>query len=77
MLAPSNAGNVCVNDSADDQSLPEIVMEQEELSDSDEEVEENVEFECEEMTDSEEEDEEPYSYQILNTQNKVILYSCQ
>ncbi|CAI0468323.1 unnamed protein product [Linum tenue] len=35
------------------QSLQEIVMEQEELSDSDEEFEENVEFECEEMADSE------------------------
>lgn len=34
------------------QSLPGIVMEQEELSDSEEE-EENVEFECEEMADSE------------------------
>ncbi|XP_047316707.1 uncharacterized protein LOC124920296 [Impatiens glandulifera] len=33
-------------------SLPEIVMEQEELSDSDEETGENVEFECEEMDDS-------------------------
>ncbi|GMI93305.1 DUO POLLEN 3 [Hibiscus trionum] len=40
-------------DDASDQSHPEIVMEQEELSDSDEEVEENVEFECEEMADSE------------------------
>ncbi|KAL4388282.1 hypothetical protein GQ457_09G001310 [Hibiscus cannabinus] len=40
-------------DDAIDQSHPEIVMEQEELSDSDEEVEENVEFECEEMADSE------------------------
>ncbi|CAN0926683.1 Kinesin-like protein KIN-5B [Linum grandiflorum] len=34
------------------ESQQEIVMEQEELSDSDEEFEENVEFECEEMTDS-------------------------
>ncbi|XVF26042.1 hypothetical protein REPUB_Repub13aG0265800 [Reevesia pubescens] len=40
-------------DDAGDQSHPEIVMEQEELSDSDEEVEEHVEFECEEMADSE------------------------
>ncbi|XP_039050134.1 LOW QUALITY PROTEIN: uncharacterized protein LOC120191225 [Hibiscus syriacus] len=40
-------------DDASNQSHPEIVMEQEELSDSDEEVEENVEFECEEMADSE------------------------
>lgn len=35
------------------QSLPEIVMEQEELSDSEDEVGEHVEFECEEMADSE------------------------
>ncbi|KAE8664463.1 Homeodomain-like superfamily protein, putative isoform 2 [Hibiscus syriacus] len=40
-------------DDASNQSHPEIVMEQEELSDSDEEFEENVEFECEEMADSE------------------------
>lgn len=40
----------------DDQSHPEIVMEQEELSDSEEEFEEQVEFEREEMADSEEED---------------------
>lgn len=36
-----------------DQSLPGIVMEQEELSDSEEEIGEHVEFECEEMDDSE------------------------
>ncbi|XWS15575.1 hypothetical protein CRYUN_Cryun34aG0012500 [Craigia yunnanensis] len=40
-------------DDASDQSHPEIVMEQEELSDSDEDIEERVEFECEEMADSE------------------------
>ncbi|OMO76799.1 hypothetical protein CCACVL1_15405 [Corchorus capsularis] len=40
-------------DDTGEQSHPEIVMEQEELSDSDEEVEEHVEFECEEMDDSE------------------------
>ncbi|KAG9448661.1 hypothetical protein H6P81_008626 [Aristolochia fimbriata] len=34
-------------------SPPGIVMEQEELSDSDEEIEEDVQFECEEMSDSE------------------------
>eukprot|EP01018_Ginkgo_biloba_P014649 Gb_20931 [translate_table: standard] len=37
-----------------DDSLPEIVMEQEELSDSEDEI--NVQFECEEMGDSEGED---------------------
>ncbi|KAK4769242.1 hypothetical protein SAY86_027392 [Trapa natans] len=47
--------NICM-DIVDDQSHPEIVMEQEELSDSEEEFEEQVEFEYEEMTDSEEED---------------------
>lgn len=35
------------------QLLSEIVMEQEELSDSEDEITEDVEFECEEMTDSE------------------------
>uniref|UniRef100_A0A2P2KD83 Uncharacterized protein MANES_17G038900 n=1 Tax=Rhizophora mucronata TaxID=61149 RepID=A0A2P2KD83_RHIMU len=49
---PSN--NLCRShmDDIGDQSHPEIVMEQEELSDSDEEIEEHVEFECEEMADS-------------------------
>ncbi|CAH2048378.1 unnamed protein product [Thlaspi arvense] len=44
----------CIDEMAD-QSNQGIVMEQEELSDSDEEMmeEENVEFECEEMADSE------------------------
>jgi hypothetical protein len=47
-----------------DRSLPEIVMEQEELSDSEEDEEErdedieNVEFECEEMADSEDSESE-------------------
>ncbi|KAL5974445.1 hypothetical protein ACLOJK_031110 [Asimina triloba] len=40
-------------DNPDEQSLAEIVMEQEELSDSEEEMGEDVEFECEEMADSE------------------------
>ncbi|KAI4365466.1 hypothetical protein MLD38_021451 [Melastoma candidum] len=40
-----------------DQSNPGIVMEQEELSDSEEDIEENVEFECEEMADSDGEEE--------------------
>ncbi|WOH11722.1 hypothetical protein DCAR_0831213 [Daucus carota subsp. sativus] len=39
------------------QFVPEIVMEQEELSDSEDEITEDVEFECEEMTDSEGEEE--------------------
>lgn len=49
-----------------DQSLSEIVMEQEELSDSEEEIGEHVEFECEEMDDSEGDDPE----QIIDIQNK-------
>ncbi|KAH7545745.1 hypothetical protein FEM48_Zijuj01G0126400 [Ziziphus jujuba var. spinosa] len=55
LVVPSNNSGRYVDDMAD-QSLPEIVMEQEELSDSDEENEENVEFECEEMADSEAEE---------------------
>ncbi|KAL6493451.1 hypothetical protein OROGR_032230 [Orobanche gracilis] len=42
-----------VSDTMSDESLPGIIMEQEELSDSEEEFGENVEFECEEMADSE------------------------
>ncbi|KAK1306714.1 hypothetical protein QJS10_CPA10g01129 [Acorus calamus] len=53
----------------DDQSLPHIVMEQEELSDSDEDNGEHVEFECEEMADSEE-DELNYE-QPAGMRNKV------
>ena len=55
-----------------DQSNPGIVMEQEELSDSDEENEENVEFECEEITDSEG-DEGSGCEQITDTQIEVKL----
>ncbi|KAJ4954889.1 hypothetical protein NE237_011672 [Protea cynaroides] len=50
------------------QSPQEIVMEQEELSDSDEELGENVEFECEEMADSDGEGSE--FEQFVNLQNK-------
>ncbi|WCJ20167.1 Homeodomain-like superfamily protein [Euphorbia peplus] len=49
---PSNDDSRCNMDDIGDNSHPEIVMEQEELSDSDEETEEHVEFECEEMDDS-------------------------
>lgn len=62
------------SDDVDEHSHPGIIMEQEELSDTDEEVEENVEFECEEMADSEGEDGsdcEPST----DLQHKVI-YSC-
>jgi len=58
-------------DDIGDQSHPEIVMEQEELSDSEEDIEEHVEFECEEMTDSEGEDGSGCE-QALDVQNKVF-----
>lgn len=45
--------NRFTEDNLDEESNPGIVMEQEELSDSDEVGEEDVEFECEEMADSE------------------------
>ncbi|CAN4099199.1 unnamed protein product [Withania somnifera] len=58
-------------DDFDNQSLAEIVMEQEELSDSEEEIGENVEFECEEMEDSE--GEEIFeSEEITNDENEEM-----
>lgn len=59
-------------DDGSDQSHPEIVMEQEELSDSDEDVEEHVEFECEEMADSEGEGDSGCE-QVSEMQDKVSL----
>ncbi|XP_050107131.1 uncharacterized protein LOC126586349 isoform X2 [Malus sylvestris] len=56
LVIPSNDISRYSIDDIGDQSQHDIQMEQEELSDSDEENEENeenVEFECEEMTDSE------------------------
>ncbi|KAG7587641.1 hypothetical protein ISN44_As07g000220 [Arabidopsis suecica] len=52
--APSDSISRCIDEMADQSNLG-IVMEQEELSDSDDELmeEEHVEFECEEMADSE------------------------
>ncbi|KAL6973724.1 hypothetical protein U1Q18_027909 [Sarracenia purpurea var. burkii] len=62
-----------------EQSLPEIVMEQEELSDSDEEIGEHVEFECEEIDDSEG-DEGSDTEDITDMQKMVSLlphlFSC-
>ncbi|CAN6457158.1 unnamed protein product [Victoria cruziana] len=49
------------------QPLSEIVMEQEELSDSEDDIRENVEFEHEEMADSE---EESHHSQLAAAQNK-------
>jgi hypothetical protein len=60
-------------DDIGDHSHPEIVMEQEELSDSDEEAEEHVEFECEEMADSEGEDGSGCEQTVM--QNKVTALS--
>lgn len=67
--ASSSIISVCSINNAGDQSLSEIVMEQEELSDSDEEIDEHVDFECEEMDDSEGDDYE----QIVDIQNKVFV----
>lgn len=60
-------------DDIGDQSHPEIVMEQEELSDSEEDIEEHVEFECEEMADSEGEDGSGCE-QAPEVQSKVIWF---
>ncbi|XP_027931643.1 uncharacterized protein LOC114187567 [Vigna unguiculata] len=70
-----NIARYDVNDIGD-QSHPEIVMEQEELSDSEEDIEEHVEFECEEMTDSEGEDGSGCE-QALDVQNKEVSISSQ
>uniref|UniRef100_A0A7N0UD07 Uncharacterized protein n=1 Tax=Kalanchoe fedtschenkoi TaxID=63787 RepID=A0A7N0UD07_KALFE len=59
-----------------EQSL-DIVMEREELSDSDDEdneIEEDVEFECEEMTDSEPDVDSDFEA-ALQTQNKEVVAS--
>ncbi|MCL7034361.1 hypothetical protein MKW94_010913 [Papaver nudicaule] len=58
------------NNCLGEQSLPEIVMEQEELSDSEEEIGEDVEFEREEMADSE--DDDSNSAQLVETKNKEV-----
>jgi len=71
-----------VDGNVDDEPFTEIVMEQEELSDSDEEME-DVEFECEEMADSEEfeceemadsEGEDLETGQIVSAQNEVSYF---
>ncbi|VVA93482.1 unnamed protein product [Arabis nemorensis] len=73
--APSDDISRCIDEMAD-QSNHGIVMEQEELSDSDEEMmeEENVEFECEEMADSEG-DEGSECEEIIEVQDKDIKRS--
>ncbi|XP_073280372.1 uncharacterized protein [Primulina huaijiensis] len=71
LVTSRNKGSRKVGDSRHDGSLHEIIMEQEELSDSEEEFGENVEFECEEMADSDGEntsDSEPF----VNTSNEEM-----
>ncbi|RYR13427.1 hypothetical protein Ahy_B04g070432 isoform A [Arachis hypogaea] len=58
-------------DDIGDHSHLGIVMEQEELSDSEEDIEEHVEFECEEMADSEGEDGSGFE-QAPEVQNKEV-----
>ncbi|KAK6917293.1 hypothetical protein RJ641_018044 [Dillenia turbinata] len=72
-LAVPGGGISRINiDNVGDQSLPGIVMEQEELSDSDEEPGEQVEFECEEMADSEGEEGSDCE-QIADLQDKEAV----
>ncbi|XP_077237707.1 homeodomain-like superfamily protein isoform X2 [Tasmannia lanceolata] len=75
MVLSSNAISKCTEDNIGSNSLPEIVMEQEELSDSDEEIEEDVEFECEEMTDSEGEGLD--CEQLVDMQTKVATVTSE
>lgn len=72
LVASRNRGSRKMSDNMHDESLPEIVMEQEELSDSEEEFGENVEFECEEMADSEAESTSD-SEQVVNVPNEVMF----
>ncbi|KAG6639015.1 hypothetical protein CIPAW_10G071100 [Carya illinoinensis] len=75
LAIPSNSISRYNIDDIGDQSNPEIVMEQEELSDSEEETEEHVEFECEEMADSEGEDGSGCE-QIFEMQDKILAKLC-
>lgn len=72
LVTSRNRGSRKVPDNMQDESLPEIVMEQEELSDSEEEFGENVEFECEEMADSEAESTSD-SEQVVAMPNEVMF----
>lgn len=56
------------------QLLSEIVMEQEELSDSEDEIAEDVEFECEEMTDSE--GEETSDCEPMDSRGIKVVPAC-
>ncbi|GER38436.1 DUO pollen 3 protein [Striga asiatica] len=66
-----NKGSGKFLDAVGDESLPGIVMEQEELSDSEEEFGENVEFEREEMDDSEG-DNMSEAEQMVNLPNEEL-----
>ncbi|KAF6146056.1 hypothetical protein GIB67_033415 [Kingdonia uniflora] len=70
VLVRRDTNRYTTEDNAGDSSLQEIVMEQEELSDSEEEIDDHVQFECEEMSDSE--GEEPDSQHLVNSQHKVF-----
>lgn len=72
LVISRNKGSRKVSDNMRDETLPEIIMEQEELSDSEEEFGENVEFECEEMADSEG-DSTSDSEQVVNMPNEVLF----
>ncbi|KAK9138009.1 hypothetical protein Sjap_008603 [Stephania japonica] len=68
ILSGNTTGGYMI-DAMNDHSLPEMLMEQEELSDSEEECGDHVEFECEEMADSE--GEELSGEQLVTLRNKV------
>ncbi|KAG8378617.1 hypothetical protein BUALT_Bualt07G0004100 [Buddleja alternifolia] len=70
MVISREKGSRKVSENVCDESIPEIIMEQEELSDSEEEFGENVEFECEEMADSEGESTSD-SEQFVNMPNEI------
>ncbi|KAL2243837.1 UNVERIFIED_CONTAM: GON-4-like protein [Sesamum indicum] len=71
LVTSRNKGSNKVSDDMRDESIHEIIMEQEELSDSEEEFGENVEFEREEMADSEGESTSD-SEQYVNIPNEEV-----
>ncbi|KAL0417333.1 UNVERIFIED_CONTAM: hypothetical protein Slati_3565200 [Sesamum latifolium] len=71
LVTSRNKGGNKVSDDMRDESIHEIIMEQEELSDSEEEFGENVEFEHEEMADSEGESTSD-SEQYVNMPNEEV-----
>ncbi|KAL0441187.1 UNVERIFIED_CONTAM: hypothetical protein Sradi_0057600 [Sesamum radiatum] len=71
LVTSRNKGSNKVSDDMRGESIHEIIMEQEELSDSEEEFGENVEFEREEMADSEGESTSD-SEQYVNIPNEEV-----